>query len=119
MHRAHAHPGEGNAHGQTATAHEPVGEEERLAGISQAVGATADEHAERGIQVPRLAHHRGQHQPGRHASHADLDHHPRSAAIHEAADQGTQDSRDQKSKGKRPCRHAALPAKLIEDGWEK
>src|SRR6266540_720052 len=57
--RAHADAREGDAHGQAAPAHEPVGEEERLAGIAQAVGTTTDEHTERGIEMPWLAHQRG------------------------------------------------------------
>src|SRR6266446_1113264 len=54
--RAHADAREGEAHGQTPPAHEPVGEEERLTRIAETDAAATDEHAEGGVEVPRLAH---------------------------------------------------------------
>ena len=53
--RADADAGERDAHRQAAPAHEPVGQEERLAGVAEADAAAADQHAERRVEVPRPA----------------------------------------------------------------
>ena len=51
---ADADAGEGDADGQAAAAHEPVGKEQRLRGEGHEVGAAADQHAERRIELPGL-----------------------------------------------------------------
>ena len=117
--RAHADAGEGEAHRKAPLAHEPVWEKERVGGIPKTVAAGADEHTERGIEVPRLTHERSQQQPRRHDAHSQLDHDPRPAAIHESADEGAQDRGDQKAEGECAGRQAALPAEFVEDRREE
>src|SRR5262249_2629404 len=100
-------------------AYEPVGQEERLSGIAQAIGTTADEHAQGDIEVPRLAYQWRQQQPGRYKTYAHLDHHPWPTAIHQSADKRTEPRRDEEPEGERSGRRAPLPAKLVEDGREE
>jgi len=50
--RAHPHAGEGQPHGEPAAAREPVGQEERMAGVAQAEAAAGDEDTEGEIEMP-------------------------------------------------------------------
>ena len=52
---ADTHAGKGNAGRQSAPAHEPVGQEQRLAGIAEADAAAADQYAQRGVEMPGLS----------------------------------------------------------------
>ena len=117
--RAHADAREGEAHGQAAPAHEPVGQEERLTGVAETDAAAAHHHPEGGVEVPGLAHQGGQHQPGRHEADAHLQHHPRPAAVHQPAEGRAQHRRDEKPERERAGRHPALPAELVEDRREE
>ena len=113
--RADADPGEGDAHGQAAPAHEPVGQEQRLARIAQAHAAAADQHAQRQVEMPGLAGERRQQQARAHQRDAQLHHHARAGAIHDAAERRAQHRRDEEAEREGAGRDAALPAELVED----
>src|SRR6267142_2516322 len=55
-----AHARERDADGETAPAHEPVRQEERMADVGHEDRAAADERAQRDVQVPRPARQRRQ-----------------------------------------------------------
>src|SRR3989441_11726751 len=109
----------GPAAGRAPPSDEPVGEEERGTGIAQTDAAPADEDAERGVEMPRLPHQRGQQQPGGHETHARLDQDSRPTAIHQAAKGGAQNGGDEKAEGECTGRYAPLPAELVEDRREE
>src|SRR6266849_4388759 len=71
--------------------------------------------------INELPHFQGgrSDQAGRHETHAHLDHDPWPTAIHQAADEGAEDRRDEEAEGERPGRHAPLPAELGEYGREE
>src|SRR5713101_6243532 len=108
-----------HAHGETAAADEPVGQEQSLSGIPEADAAPADHDAERGVKMPALAHEGGEEQPHSDQPHAHLHHHARPAPVHETAEGRAQDRGDEKAEGKGARGDAALPAELVEDGREE
>src|SRR2546428_5342571 len=69
--------------------------------------------------MPRLAHQRGQQQPGGHEPHAQLDHDSGPTAIQQAAKEGAQTGEDEKAEGDCTGRYAPLPAELVEDRREE
>src|SRR5215831_2667323 len=116
---SHSHAGVGQAHGEAASAHEPVGQEESLPRVAEAHAAAAHEHPEGEIELPLLAHEGGEEEAPAYGEHADLVHHARAATVHEAAEHGAQDGGDHETEGERARRHPALPAELREDGREE
>ena len=117
--RADAHTGKGDADREPPLAHEPVRQEQRLAGIAKAHAAGADQHADRQVQMPRFAGQRREQEACRHHYHAQLHHGARSRAVHQAAHQRAEDRRDHEAERKGAGRHAALPAELIDDRCEQ
>ena len=101
---ADADAGEGDADRQPAPAHEPVGQEQRLAGVAEAHAAAADQHAERQIEMPGLVRQRRQQQPGRHQADAELHHHARADPVHHAAEHRAQDRRHHEAERERARR---------------
>ena len=83
--RADADAGEGEAHGEASAANEPVGQEQPLACVAKADAAAADQHAERGVELPRLVHQRGQQQSDSDQDNAQLVDHQRAAPVHQPA----------------------------------
>ena len=86
---------------------------------AQAHAARADQHTQRDVKVPGLVDQRGEQQSDRHQAHAQLHHDPRAVAIHQAAEQGAQNCRNEETERERTRRHAAFPAELIEDRREQ
>src|SRR2546428_676883 len=84
-----------------------------------AVRLAAGEGGERGVEMPRLGHRRGQQQPGGHEPPAQLDHDSRPTGIHQAAKGGAQNGGDEKAEGECTGRYAPLPAELVEDRREE
>ena len=116
---ANADAGERQAHRQTASADEPIGQEQPLAGIAQADAAAAHQQAERRIELPRLLHQRRQQQSGADQHHAQLVHDQRATPIHQPAKRWAHDRRDDEAERECAGRRAAIPAELVEDRREQ
>ena len=99
--------------------HEPVGQEQGLAGVAQAHAAAADQHPQRGVEVPGAADQRRQHQAGAHQDDTQFHHHPRTPRIHQPAEQRAQRGGDDKAEGEGASGDASVPAELGEDRWEQ
>jgi PAS domain S-box-containing protein len=117
--RADPDPGKRDADRQAAAPHEPVRQIERLAGIGEAVDPAAGERAEGQVKLPRLVRESRQQQAGAHRGDPDLDHHQRSAPVHQPPDPGRDQRRHQKPERERARRHSPVPAELREDGREQ
>jgi hypothetical protein len=72
--RADADAGEGKSHREAAPTIEPVGQIQRLAGVTEADAAGADHDADRHIQMPWLRRQRRQQQARRHQRDAEFHH---------------------------------------------
>jgi len=79
---ADADSGEGDADGQAAPAHEPVGKVKRLRGEGHEVCAATDQDAERRIELPRFFDRGGEEKSGRQQAYAAFDHHAWAMSIH-------------------------------------
>ena len=99
-----------------AAAHEPVRQELRMGGEAHEVGADADQHAERGVELPRLLDH-GRRRAGRRViRHTPLlDHEARAVAVDQPADERAEHRRDQEAEGERAGGQAAVPAELVDE----
>lgn len=112
---AHTDTRKGHADRQPAPAHEPVGQEQRLAGVAKARTAAAHQNAQRLLEMPRLCDEWRPQQPGRHQIDTSITArgpHP----VHHATDQRAQDRENGKAKGEGPGGDATIPVQLFQDG---
>jgi hypothetical protein len=117
--RAHARAREGDTDRQTAPAHEPVRQEERVPRVAQTHGAAGDQHAERQVEMPRRGHERRQPEPG--ADHRDAEQHDRArpAPIDQPAEDRAEDPRHQEAEREGAGGEPARPAELVKNRREQ
>ena len=81
--------------------------------VGHHVGAAADEHAERGVEMPRPFDVRREHEAGRGQCDASQDDAARPVRIDGTSDDRAQNRRYKKAERKSSCRGAAVPAELV------
>ena len=117
--RAHADTGKREAHREPAAADEPVGQEQSLAGVTQADAAAAHQHAECRVKLPWFLHQRRQQQSRTDQDHPQFIHDQRAALVHQPAKRWAHDCRHDEAEREGAGRRAAIPAELVEDRREQ